>query len=127
MVQGSLDIIHRGVWHAASIEDLQPFLGGLLLGCCLNQIVNLLPVLYSITVCGEARICLPLGVSQFITQHTKQFVVPASEKNVSVKSLVASVGHNRCFSYLSESSNSQGLLESTYDARCPIVPNPSSH
>ena len=98
MVQGSLDIVHCGVWHSASLKDLQTFLGGLLFGCCLDQAVNLLPVLYSITVRGEASICLPLGVPQLITQHAKQFVVPASEKNVSVESLVASVGHNGCFS-----------------------------
>lgn len=93
-----MDIIHRGVWHSASLKDLQPFLGGLLFGCCLYQAVNLLPVLYSITVRDEASVCLPLGVSQLITQHAKQFVVPASEKDVSVKSLVASVGYNGCFS-----------------------------
>lgn len=98
MVQGSLDIIHRGVWHSASLKDLQPFLGGLLFGCCLDQTVNLFPVLYSITVRGEASVCLPLGVSQLITQHAKQFVVPASEKNVSVESLIASVRYNGCFS-----------------------------
>jgi hypothetical protein len=52
-------------------------------------------MLHAITVGDEASIGLPLWESESIAQHTKQSVVTAAEKNVSVGSLVAPVRYNR--------------------------------
>lgn len=71
VIESALDIINRSIWHAASLKDLQPFLGGLLLRRPLNQAVNQLTILDSVTVRRETGICLPLRESQLVTQHSE--------------------------------------------------------
>lgn len=97
MVQGALDIVDCSIGHAAPFENLQPFLGGLLLRSRLYQAIDFSPMLHSITVCRKTSIRLPLRVSQPVRQYAKQLVIPASEKNVAIEGLVAPVGHNRSF------------------------------
>jgi hypothetical protein len=95
VVQCSLNVIDSGIWHSASLEDLQPLLRGLLLGDVLDQSIDIGAMLHAITVGDEASIGLPLWESESIAQHTKQSVVTATEKNVTVGSLVAPVRYNR--------------------------------
>lgn len=61
MVQCSLDVIDCRIWHAAPLENLQPFLCRLLLCFVLNESVNVGAVLHTVAVCDKARIGLPLG------------------------------------------------------------------
>lgn len=97
MVQGALDVINCSIGHAASFEDLQPFLGGLLSCCRLYQVIDLSSMFYSVTVSRITSICLPFRESQPLRQDTKQLVIATSKKNVTIGCLVAPVGHDRSF------------------------------
>lgn len=101
MVQCALDIVDSSIGHAAPLKDLQPFLGGLLLRCRLYQTIDLFSVLNSIAICREASICLPLREPQSIRQYSEQLIIAASEENVAVKGIVASVGYNGSFQTVS--------------------------
>lgn len=96
VVQGSLDIINRRVGHATSLKDIKPFLGSLLNSGTFNHGIDLRPVLYSVAICNESSIRLPLGKAQSITQHAKKLVITTAKQDVSILGLVAAVGHNRC-------------------------------
>ena len=63
IVKCSLNIINCRIWHTASFEDLQPFLGGLLFCRALNQAIDLLPMTDSVLVCDETGICFPFRES----------------------------------------------------------------
>jgi hypothetical protein len=101
VVQRSLNIIDCGIGHAAALQNLKPFLRGLLLHSFLNQAINIRTMLYSITVGNESGIGLPFRVSKSVAQHTKQPIVPASEKNIAIERLVAAVRHNGCLQTVS--------------------------
>lgn len=95
MIQRPLDVVDSSIGHSTSFKYLQPLLSGLLLRKVLNQPIDFRSVLDTIAVGDEASIGLPLGESKSITQNTKQLVVPTTKQNISIKSLVASVGYNR--------------------------------
>jgi hypothetical protein len=97
VVQGSLDVIDRCIWHAAAFEDIQPFLGGFLLCDILNQAINICPVFHTVAIRDESSVGLPLGEPKAIAKHTKESIVPATEKNVTVEGLVTPVWYNRCY------------------------------
>lgn len=60
MVQRSLDIIDCCIRHTTTLKDLQPLLCGFCLGYVFNHSVNIMSVLYPVSVCDEAGVCLPL-------------------------------------------------------------------
>lgn len=97
VVQGSLNVIDSGIRHTATIEYIEPFLRGLLNSGAFNHTIDIRSVLYSVTVSDKAGVCLPIGEAQSITQHAKKSIIATAEENVSVKSLVASVGYNGCW------------------------------
>lgn len=97
VVQGSLDVIDCGIRHAAAFEDVQPFFGRFLLGGSLNQAVNIGPVFHAVTVRDKSSVVLPLGESKAIAEHTKESIVAAAEKNVTVEGLITPVWYNRCY------------------------------
>ena len=126
MVQGALDVVDCSIGHAAPFEDLQPFLGGLLLRRGLDQAIDFSPMLYSIAVCRKASIRLPLRVSQPVRQYAKQLVIPASEKNVTIEGLVAPVGHDRSlFSLLAILHPLAKITIQSY-LRCAVPHRPES-
>jgi hypothetical protein len=96
VVQGSLDIIYSGIWHSAALEDLKPLLCCLL--CCdaFYHAIYVSSVLDSVAICPEALVRLPFGMSQSVTEDTEKSIVTAAEKNIAIKSLVTSIGDNRC-------------------------------
>lgn len=60
VIQCALDVVDCSIWHAATLEDIQPFVGGLLLGDLFDHPIYLLPVLHAVTVGDKPRIRLPL-------------------------------------------------------------------
>ena len=97
VVQGSLDIIDCCIWHTAAFEDIQPFFGRFLLGGSLNQAIDICPVFHAIAICDKPSVVLPLGESKAIAEHTKESIVAATEKNVTIEGLVTPVWYNRCY------------------------------
>lgn len=104
VVQGPLDIIDRCIRHSTAFEDIQPFFRGLLLRCVLNQAVDISAVFDTVTVGDKSRVGTPFGESKAIAEHTKESIVAASEKNVTVEGLVAPVWYNGCYEALLVSS-----------------------
>lgn len=97
VVQGPLDIIDRCIRHSTAFEDTQPFFGGLLLCCVLNQAVNISTVFDTVTVGDKSSVGTPFGESKAIAEHTKESIVAASKKNVTVEGFVAPVWYNGCY------------------------------
>lgn len=97
MIQGSLYIIDCCIWHAAAFEDVQPFLSCFLLGGILNQAINICPVFDTVAIGDETSVGLPLRETKAITKDTKESIVTATEKNVTIEGLVTPVWDNRCY------------------------------
>lgn len=96
VIQGPLDVVDRCIRHSTALKDIQPFFCGLLLGCVLNQAVDICTVFHTVAVGDKSSVGLPLGESKAIAEYTKKSIVAASEKNVAVEGLVAPVWYNRC-------------------------------
>lgn len=94
MVQCSLDIIDRRVGHSTTFKYIQPLLSGLLLGEVFNQPINIGTMLDTVAICDEASIGFPFRVAKTITQHAEEPVIAATEQNVTIECLVASVRDN---------------------------------
>jgi hypothetical protein len=106
VVQGSLDVIDSRIRHPTALEDLQPLLRRLLTGDILDHPIDVGAMFHSITVCDETNVGLPLGIPKAIGQHAEQAVVAATEKNVTIGGLVASVWYNRCYRVLAFANRS---------------------
>lgn len=125
MIQCALDIVDGCIGHPAAFKDLKPLLRRLLFRLLLDHVVEHFPVLDSATVCHKARICLPFGVPEPVAQNAKQLVIPASEEDIAITRLVASIRNDGSWWWISNSTLTWYYL--TYDARCPIFPNLSLH
>lgn len=79
MVQSTLDIVDGGIWHSAALQDIQPFLRGLVLDRLLDHTINVRTMLDAITVRHEASIRLPFRVAKAIAQHAEQSVISTAE------------------------------------------------
>lgn len=79
MVQSTLDIVDGSIWHSTALQDIQPFLRGLVLDRLLDHAINVRTMLDAIAIRHEASIRLPFRVAQAIAKHAKQAVIATAK------------------------------------------------
>lgn len=132
VIDSTLNIIYRGIWHTTTLKDIQPLLGGLSHQLVFDDAVEYVAVFDPKSVGDETRICLPFWLANLVTQYTVEFVIAATYGHVGVFGLVCSVWDNRGWKNVSRSVQPSlimmiGLISMlTYHGQFPIFHCPSS-
>ena len=90
-----LDIVDGRICHAASLENVQPFLGGF--GSCdgLDQTFDEDAVFHSFAVRDETRVRGPFGSAELGAQKTEKTFVSATKEDITIKRLEPRIRYNR--------------------------------
>ena len=96
MFHGCLDIVDGRICHAASLENVQPFLSGFCSSYRLDQAFDKNAVLHSFIVRYETGVRGPIVLAELLAKKTEQTIVSATEEDITIKRLEPRIRDNRC-------------------------------
>lgn len=96
MFHRCLDIIDGRICHAASLENVQPFLSGFCSSYRLDQTFNKNAVLHPFIVRYETGVRGPFGLAKLLAKKTEKTIVSATEEDITIKRLEPRIRDNGC-------------------------------